>query len=424
MRLGTLRTVLLFGLLSLCPARGMFIWYQLQQVPISRVFTNLQQRLVQNTNDFELTYYLARLHSMAYATNLATVNVRTNDNLPEFYYPGSDSGVPKSVQMFVSSEARKSALSHLTNAIALYQRALVLLKVSTNASSKIWMILPTQLGLAWCLDQAGRTNDALIMYRRTLKVAWKLEVTGDFNLKEWLNEVWWDVKSGQNPIHSHTRGLGPGVCYSQELIGYMLKLLDPIKDAAEIAQLKKDQTTLSTMSRAVTPIVVPLVPEAPFDQLVDEHSTVVFDLDGSGQKRNWAWLTPKAGWLVFDPQHTGRIDSGLQMFGNVTFWIFWPDGYEALSALDDNGDGVLSGSELRGLAVWNDRNCNGVSDPGEVIPVEALGIQSISCRNQIDVSGMHWNPQGVTFTNGLSWATYDWIVPNAISSAGVTFCAP
>jgi hypothetical protein len=408
------RTPLLLGLLSVCQANGMFMWYQVQNVPIGRVFTNLQHRLVQNTNDFEATYYLARLHSMAYATNLLTVNVRTNDNLPQFYFPGDDSGVPQSIQLFPTPEARRIALAHLTNAITLYQRALVLLKTSTNASSRIWMILPTQLGLGWCLDQAGRTNDALIMYRKTLNVAWKREVTGDFELKEWMNEVWGDVKSGRNPIRSHNRGhLGPGVCYSEEIIGYILKLLDPVKDAAEIAELKKDQKTLSTMGRAVTPILIPLVPDALFNDLVDEHSSVAFDLDGSGLKRNWAWPTPKAGWLVFDPQETGRIDSGLQMFGNATFWIFWPDGYEALSALDDNGDGVLSDSELHGLAVWNDRNCNGVSDPGEVIPVEALGIQSISCHSQTDAAGMHWNPQGVTFTNGLSRATYDWIVPAA-----------
>ena len=148
-----------------------------------------------------------------------------------------------------------------------------------------------------------------------------------------------------------------------------------------------------------------------FVELVDEQANVAFDLDGSGRKRKWAWLTPKAGWLVFDPDKTGRVNSALQMFGNVTFWIFWPDGYEALSALDDNGDGTLSGSELSGLAVWNDRNGNGVSEPGEVIPVEALGIQSISCRSEADASGMRWNPQGVTFTNGVSRASYDWTAP-------------
>jgi hypothetical protein len=160
----------------------------------------------------------------------------------------------------------------------------------------------------------------------------------------------------------------------------------------------------------VTPIFIPLAPAAAFDKLVDDNARVGFDLDGSGFEQKWAWLTPKAGWLVYDPQRTGRIDSALQMFGNVTFWIFWPDGYQALAALDDNGDGVLSGAELNGLAIWNDLNSNGVSDPGEVIPVEALGIRSISCASQTDAGGMRWNPKGVTFTNGLSRPTYDWIV--------------
>src|SRR5690349_922453 len=103
------------------------------------------------------------------------------------------------------------------------------------------------------------------------------------------------------------------------------------------------------------------------------------------------------------------------MFGNVTFWIVWPDGYEALLALDDNRDGILTGAELQGLAVWNDHNGNGISEPGEVISVEALGIQSISCRSQTDATGMHWSREGVSFINGLSRPTYDWIAPATVT---------
>lgn len=410
--------LLVFAALTVHRAEAKFRSLETQQVPIARVFTNIQQRLARNTNDYELTYYLARLHAMAYSTNLLEIGVRTDNGVPQFDWPWSDAGVPHSVELFASSEARQRALSHLTNAILLYERAIFLLKKSTNAAQRQWMVLPTQLGLAWCLDQAGRTNDAIAMYRKTYKAAWHLEVVGDFSFKQWVNDTWNDVRAGQNPLRSHYRGLGPGVCYSEEIIGYLLKLLDPVKDASEIAELKKDQNTLSSMGRAVTPILVPLTPGARFDELVDVNARIAFDFDGSGLERKWAWLTPKAGWLVYDPDRTSRITSALQMFGNVTFWIFWPDGYQALSALDDNGDGVLSGAELRGLAIWNDRNCNGVSDPGEVIPVEALGIQSISCTSQPGVGGMRWNPEGVTFTNGTCRATYDWIAPGEASLPG------
>jgi hypothetical protein len=143
-------------------------------------------------------------------------------------------------------------------------------------------------------------------------------------------------------------------------------------------------------------------------ELVDTNAEVAFDLDGSGS-RKWAWITPKAAWLVYDPDSCGQITSGLQMFGNVTFWIFWHDGYEALSALDDNGDGVLSGRELKGLALWNDADGNGVSDPGEVLPVQAFGITRLSCTSHIHGSGIPWNPAGVTFGDGSSRPTYDWI---------------
>jgi hypothetical protein len=394
-------------------AEAKFIPIETQQVPISRVLSNLQKRLAQDTNDFKVTYYLARVHSMAYSTNLAEVPMRKDENVPAFYGPWNDAGVPQSVRSFSSPSARKAGLNHLTNAITLYDRALFLLKQSTNASERAGLILPTQLGLAWCLEQAGRTNEAIAMYRKTLKAAWRLEVTGNFDFKEWVNDVWTDVQAGRNPLHARPRGhRGPGVCFSEEIIQYLLTLLDPVTDTAEIAQLKADQQTLNTMPRLVTPILIPLAADARLDELVDEKASVAFDLDGSGLKRKWAWLTPKAGWLVYDPGKTGRVNSALQMFGNVTFWIFWKDGYEALSALDDDGDGKLSGAELHGLAVWRDRNGNGVSEPGEAVPVEALGIRSISCRSETGNGGMRWNPRGVTFTNGVSRPSYDWIAPS------------
>ena len=383
---------------------------QTEKVPIGRLFTNLQQRLARNTNDFNLTYQLARVHSMAYATNLSEVSVTKDEKTLVFGYPGSDSGVPRTVQTFKSPAARQTALQQLTNAIRLYERALLLLKQSTNLNEQRWMILPTQLGLAWCLDQSGQRIKALDAYRKTLKISWQMEVTGDFNINEWIQGIWSDVRSGKNPIHDRQRGYrGPGVCYSEEVIRYMLKLLDPVTDADEIAGLKQKQTTLSSMSRAITPILIPLTADTPLSELVNPYAAVKFDLDGSGVLHSWDWITPKAAWLVYDSDGRGQITSALQMFGNVSFWIFWHDGYAALSALDDNDDGVLRGEELQKLALWRDANSNGISEPGEVEPVAEYGIAAIACRGCVSSADGLWNPTGLTLTNGTTRATYDWI---------------
>jgi hypothetical protein len=392
--------------------RAMFMLQETRKVPIDRLFTNLQQRLARNTNDFLVTYHLARLHSMAYATNLVEVDMTQDEGNPVFYYPTRDSGVPQTIAPPRTPQARQAALKHLTNAILFYERASVLLKKSTNLNEQRWLILPTELGHAWCLDQAGRLQEALDAYRKTFKIAWKTEVIGEFDLKEWLQERWDDVRSGRNPLHRSQRNfLGPGVCYSEEIIGYLLKRLDPVKDADEIAQLMKNRKTLLSLGRAVTPIIVPLEREARLTELVDESAAVTFDLDGSRLPWQWGWITPKAAWLVYDSDGNGRITSGLQMFGSVTFWIFWRDGYEALCALDDDGDGVLRDAELRWLALWQDRNGDGVSDPGEVCSVQAFGIAAITCSADGNLCGTAWNPRGVTFDDGTSRPTYDWIAP-------------
>jgi hypothetical protein len=133
------------------------------------------------------------------------------------------------------------------------------------------------------------------------------------------------------------------------------------------------------MGFSITPILVPLVKGAALNDLVNADAAVTFDLDGSGLPKQWGWTTSNAAWLVFDRDGHGQITSARQMFGDVTFWIFWRDGYEALRSLDDDQDGVLQGSELCGIALWHDRNGNGISEPGEVRPVAECGIVSISC---------------------------------------------
>ena len=109
----------------------------------------------------------------------------------------------------------------------------------------------------------------------------------------------------------------------------------------------------------------------------------------------------------------GEITSGLQLFGNVTFWLFWENGYAALAALDDDGDGTLRGDELKGLAIWHDRNGNGVSEPGEAKPLPEHGITAVSCRSERDAchpDRIAFSPRGVTFRDGTTRPTFDLIL--------------
>ena len=242
--------VLVLLLLVKPVSQAMFVRHETEQVPIARIFTNLQQRLATNAGSYDLHYQLARLYAMASTTNLSAMPVVKGEGDVAFGYPGSDNGTPDEMVGWLAvtnAPVRTNDLRHLTNALAHYEVAIKLMKKSTNVNEVRWLILPTQLGYAWCLEKAGRREDALDSYRKTLSIAWQEEVTGEFKVEEWLKGIWSDVKSLKNPVHSQGRGhLGPGTCYSEESITYLIKLLDPRKDAGEIADLKEKQKKLSS----------------------------------------------------------------------------------------------------------------------------------------------------------------------------------
>jgi hypothetical protein len=178
-----------------------------------------------------------------------------------------------------------------------------------------------------------------------------------------------------------------------------------------IEQAGKDLGTFRRKGVSVTPIVFSVEPARPLKELLEPVKTVRFDLDGDGVAEEWPWVKPETCILVWDPDGTGRITSGRQLFGSVTWWIFWRDGYHALDALDDNRDGVLSGDELGGLAVWRDANGNGVCEPGEVVPLSALGVVELSVRatERVEPGPSPACRQGLRLADGRVLPTYDWV---------------
>ena len=108
--------------------------------------------------------------------------------------------------------------------------------------------------------------------------------------------------------------------FTQEAAGYLVPLLDKDRDAAEIADLTAKQSQIRSLPRAITPVAIPLTDELPPHAIVDRLARVRFDADGNGP-REWTWITPEAGWLVYDAEDRGTITSALQWFGDVSVLV-------------------------------------------------------------------------------------------------------
>jgi hypothetical protein len=137
--------------------------------------------------------------------------------------------------------------------------------------------------------------------------------------------------------------------------------------------------------------------QSPISIILDEsnyrdysYSMVQFKLNPNVNENWHTWKGSSAApLLVYDPEKTGRVSSGSQLFGNWTFGgkkqsllnssvdsqtSEWKHGYEALATLDRNFDGTISGKELDSLSLWFDVNKDAKSQQGEVRPIVDSGI--------------------------------------------------
>jgi hypothetical protein len=386
--------VFFLGLLIAAPSFA--LWARATAVPIDRLLKNSNAHIARNPKDAQGYYVRGRLHSLAFATGTRQLEVYETgaDKLPQI--PAYESIFAKRTGKF---QFNQEAQAHLLASIRDYQRATEL--DSNNAMAF--------LGLGWVLEdgsifankvnafpkekksknpQANWQEKALTAYRR----AYQLTVKGD--LKQ--------------------DGLGPGAhaAISAEAGESILRLLRnrtlTNAERTEIAQIEMTIAEIEKKPRAITPIIFPLDEPAPLGSLLAHNQHVRFDLAGDGKATLWPWVKPNAGILVWDPKHTGRITSGQQLFGSVTWWIAWENGYQPLALLDNNGDGWLTGKELRGLAVWVDANSNGISDVGEVKTLDKFGVSRLATNNVENRANTPFHPQGIQFRDGRVLPTYDW----------------
>lgn len=115
---------------------------------------------------------------------------------------------------------------------------------------------------------------------------------------------------------------------------------------------------------------------------------VRFDIDADGSLEEIGWIEAGSGtaFLVLDRNGNGRIDTGRELFGSATPQPLSeePHGFLALAVFDGpeeggNGDGYLSSIDgvWESLQLWFDEDHDGLTDPGELVPVPATELYAV-----------------------------------------------
>lgn len=414
-RLSAISMLCIFlGLLAAGPAGALFA--PSPSVPTERLINNLTAYLKENPKDPEAHYLLARVHYMTFVNRVD--HVRSND-------PGSDEKLPRLVdpRQYGKAKGEKideaKAIEHARAAIRSFRKAIEL-----KEGNALY-----HLGLASLFEQAAPHAEK-IGPLDTLKVE---EDKGVDEEKADLSKTY-IAAALENHLTAYYLDRDAAIKKDSIFLPFypvayeagkaVLRLIEDhevkVTDDKVAGQIKQDIKTIDGKPMAITPIVLRIQGDTPnqLEELLAIGKTVRFDLDADGVAEVRPWVKPDTALLVWDPENTGKITSGEQLFGNMTFRMLFSDGYRALDALDDNRDGQLANDELKGLALWHDRNTNGISEPGEVTPIKDTPVRSI--RTQATAKyGVHpMNDTGVTLDDGSTRPTWDWIIPGDTSEAG------
>ena len=88
------------------------------------------------------------------------------------------------------------------------------------------------------------------------------------------------------------------------------------------------------------------------------------------------WFAPTEGILIDVSYELANGINGDHLFGDMGGR--YANGFAKLATLDENTDGIISGSELDHLAIWKDMNSNAALDDGELFTLADYGIVSFS----------------------------------------------
>ena len=131
-----------------------------------------------------------------------------------------------------------------------------------------------------------------------------------------------------------------------------------------------------------------------------DDQKLYFDMDRDFFAERTGWLSGDDGFLVYDRNGNGRIDDTGEMFGMRT-----GTGFEDLREFDTNKDNAITSADwnFASLAVWQDKDQDGVTDAGELKSLSQLAITRIDIAGKKSINIT--TPQGVEL---LAESTFTW----------------
>lgn len=369
-------------------------WARPTDMPVARLLKNVRTYVAAHPKEAKGYYTLGRINSAAFALDTENIGVYPATPLPSLPTHTGLAPPPRDRSKPLSPRA----LTYLSDAVSNYKKATEL----DGADGLAWFGLGFQCEEALAFPQAvAKASAALALPGKPEAEKLRQEALRCYRLAYTLT-----IKADTG------RSMGLIDPVSMEAAQGVVRLQTnrrlSSRERTELERMQNQIAAFRSMPCPITPLLISLQRQASLGDLLTPQKHVRFDLAGDKLGRSWPWVKPTTGILVWDPKHTGKITSGLQLFGSVTWWLFWKDGYEPLAALDNDHNGWLEGAELQGIAVWFDRNSNGVSEQGEVVSLASLGIERIAVHSAGSAEGVPANPNGIQLRDGSSLPTFDW----------------